>query len=112
MQIRYEDFVLNPLGKTVKIYDFIGIEMTVNIKEWLNTAMSATNKEDLSKTFPMGLKRNVMTVLNTWRTELTFDDVIKMQTHCNWVLRTLGYRIYHSEAELRYISKLHFKPNW
>ena len=112
MRIRYEDFVLNPLGKTLKIYEFVGIEMTMNIKHWLDTAMSVTNEKNLSKTSPMGLKRNVMSVLNTWRAESSFEDVLTMQRNCEWVLDKLGYKIFRTEKELRDLDELHFAPNW
>jgi len=110
MQIRYEDFVFNPVEKASKIYEFIGIEMTLNIKQWLETAMSSTNNANLSKTSPMGLKRNVMSVLNTWRKDFLFEDFIKMQTHCQWVLDKLGYTTYNSDKELRDLKELYFTP--
>ena len=112
MRIRYEDFVLNPVGKTLKIYDFIGINMTMEVKEWLDEATSVTNKDNLAVASPQGMRRNVKTVLNSWRKDLSFEAVNLIQNKCDNVLNVLGYRRFNNEEDLQDLSKPYFNPYW
>ena len=112
MRIRYEDFVLNPIGHTSKIFDFVGIKMHMAVKDWLDQAMSTTNDVNLSRLSPHGMKRNVRQVLNAWRQELSFEAVQEMQTKCKEVLNHLEYEIFHNEKQLNSLSQLYFSPNW
>ena len=80
MRIRYEDIALNSTGNTLKIYNFIGINMTIKVKEWLDKATSITSINNLSVASPQGLRRNVKTVLNSWRKELSFKAVTRNLT--------------------------------
>ena len=110
LRIRYEDFVLNPIGKTLKIYDFIGINMTMNVKEWLDNAMSVQNENNRAQ--PQSLKRNSKTVLNSWRKTLSFEAVELIQRKCEDVFKILGYAWFKNETELKDFSKPFFNPNW
>ena len=112
MRIRYEDFILNPLGAALKIYKFVGLEMTMKVKEWLDVAFTTANKKSLAKSSPQGLKRNIKSVLNNWRIDLNFETVQEIQAKCDNILKNLGYRIYKSNEELKEISKLYFTPEW
>ena len=112
MRIRYEDFILNPLGYALKIYEFVGINMTLEVKQWLDVAMSVTNKDSLYKKSPSGLKRNVKTVLNNWRKDLSFPIVKEIQTKCEEILNILEYKVYKNNYEMKDVRNLHFKPNW
>jgi len=112
MRIRYEDFVLNPVGNTVKIYDFIGIGMMMNVKEWLDEAMSVTNKKELSITSPQSMKRNVKTVLNSWRKDLSFETVKMIQNKCKGILEALDYKIFDKNEDVKNFSLPYFLPEW
>ena len=112
MRIRYEDFALNPIGNTLKMYDFIGINMTMEVKEWLDKATSIANKNDLSVASPQGLRRNVKTVLNSWRKELPFTAVQIIQNKCKSILDILNYKKFDSNEEMKKLSVSYFTPNW
>ena len=110
MRIRFEDFVLNPFGKALKIYEFAGIDMNMDVKKWIDKATSPSNKEYISD--HQGLLRNGLSVLNSWRKELGFENFKKIQKECQSVLQTLGYKQYNSEKELHDLTEFHFKPIW
>jgi len=112
MRIRYEDFVLNPIGNTIKIYDFIGINMTMNVKEWLDEAMSPRNYGNVSVSSPQSMKRNVKSVLNSWRQELSYEAVEMIQNKCKGVLSILGYNKFRTNEDLKDLSKPYFFPDW
>ena len=106
MRIRYEDFVSNPIANALKIYDFIGINMTVNVIQWLDIAMSKKNIDNRWQR--QSLKRNPKTVLNSWRNTLSFEAVEMIQRDCGSVLSLLGYAWFKNEIELKNFSKPFF----
>ncbi|XP_076801917.1 carbohydrate sulfotransferase 1-like [Clavelina lepadiformis] len=108
MRIRHEDFALDPIGVSAKIYDFVGINFPDSMKSWLRKATSSENKDDLSLKNPQGTNRDSMAVLSRWRESLSFEKVKAVQEICKEVMPKLGYRLFNSENELRNISKLHF----
>ena len=110
MRIRYEDFVSSPLEKTQKIYDFVGINMTMEVKEWLDEATSVANDDNLSVESPQGIKRNAKTVLNSWRNDLSFEAVNLIQNKCDNAMNLLGYRRFNSKEDLKDLSKPYFNP--
>ena len=112
MRIRYEDFALNPVGKTVMIFKALGINMTIELRNWLNSATSSDNANDLSIKQPSDLNRNVDSVLTQWRNQLTFEQMQKIQEKCGSVLKDLGYKIFNNPDEMKNLNNLHFTPNW
>ena len=112
MQIRYEDFALNPLGVSLKIYQFVGVNMTLKVKNWLNTATSVANRDKLAEDSPQGLIRNVKSVLNHWRKDLSFEAVQEIQSKCEKILNNLGYKIFDNYKDFKNLSTLYFEPNW
>ena len=112
MRVRYEDFILNPIGFTLKIYEFIGLNMTLEIKDWLDTAFSVTNKDELAKKSTQGLRRNVKSVMNNWRNDLSFEAVQEIQSKCGRILKILDYKIFRNNQDFKDLSTLYFTPNW
>ena len=84
--------------------------MTMNVKEWLDNAMSVQNENN--RTQSQSLKRNSKTVLNSWRNTLSFEAVEMIQRECKDVLKVLGYAWFESESELKDFSKSFFNPDW
>ena len=112
MRIRYEDFALNSVGKTVTIFKDLGISITMEVRNWLQSATSKDNAKDLSIKQPWNLKRNVDSVLTDWRNQLSFEQVEMIQERCGTVLKELGYKIFSNSTELKNLNNLHFTPEW
>ena len=111
MRVRYEDFVLNPIGLTSKIYKFVGLKMTLEIKNWLDTAFSEKNSNELAKTAPFSLQRNIKSVLNNWRKDMSFEAVQEIQSKCERILKILDYKIFRNNQDFKDLSTLYFTPN-
>ena len=111
MRVRYEDFVLNPIGLTLKIYKFVGLNMTLRIKDWLDIAFSKTNHYVLAKGSPQSLLRNVKSVMNNWRKDLSFEAVQEIQSKCERILKILDYKIFRNNQDFKDLSTLYFTPN-
>ena len=111
MRVRYEDFVLNPIGLTLKIYKFVGLNMTLRIKDWLDIAFSKTNHYVLAKGSPQSLLRNVKSVMNNWRNDLSFEAVQEIQSKCERILKILDYKIFRNNQDFKDLSTLYFAPN-
>ena len=84
----------------------------MHIKTWLDKSMAPCNGENLSKTNQYGLKRNVLSVLNSWRKGLSFKEVQEIQSKCRGVLDNLQYKIYETERDYKNLETLHFEPSW
>ena len=111
MRVRYEDFILNPIGFTLKIYKFVGLNMTLEIRDWLDTAFSVTNSNELAKTAPFSLRRNIKSVLNNWRNDLSFEAVQEIQSKCERILIILDNKIFRNNQDFKDLSTLYFTPN-
>ena len=112
VRIRYEDFAVNSVGKTVTIFNALGINMTMEVRNWLNSATSNDNGKALSLNQPWNLKRDVGSVLIDWRNRLSFEQVVMIQKGCKSVLEKLGYKIFNDSSELKNLNDLHFTPEW
>ena len=112
MRIRFEDFVLNPIGKTLEIYNFVGLKMNMHIKSWLDKSTTHCNNENLSKTRQFGIRRNVLSVLKGWRERLKFTQVQEIQSKCQQVLDKLQYEVYQTDTDFKNFKTMHFEPYW
>ena len=104
--IRYEDVALSTLAETNKIYDFIGLRVPKQVKEWI--LRSTTLKRPLSSNQKnVGLlqssfstHRNARSVSSHWRYRLTWTEVILIQRKCGDVLKHLGYKLYDNAYDM------------
>ena len=102
MRVRHEDFSMEPFKVAEKIYKFIGIEMTEDVKTWLekNTA-SGINSQGLSA---QSTKRDSKTVASAWRNKLKFEHNEIIQDRCDDVLQKLQYRSFPSELDMKNLN--------
>ena len=111
MRVRYEDFVLNPVKFTLKIYGFVGLNITLEIKDWLDIAFSKSNRDELVKTSPHGLLRTTNSVLNYWRKDMSFKAVQEIQSKCERIFKILDYKIFRNNQDFKDLLTLYFTPN-
>ncbi|XP_033099802.1 carbohydrate sulfotransferase 1-like [Anneissia japonica] len=95
--LRYEDFSVNPLEMTEKIYKFIGLPLPTNVKEWL---VSNTNSQISKKPTLFSTSRNSSYTATSWRSSLSLEEVLHVQHLCSDVMAELGYVKIYNEADL------------
>ncbi|KAF4091696.1 hypothetical protein AMELA_G00039480 [Ameiurus melas] len=98
--VRYEDLAINPEGKAKEIYKFLDLDMDNKVITWISQNTNATS----SRKSRYSTSRDSKTTPESWRLHLSFDIVKTVQTLCNNTLALLGYKIVHSEVELRNIT--------
>lgn len=84
--LRYEDLVRSPLNVSQDLFDFAGIPMTAQVK---NYVINSTSSYDRSNTHEYATTRsNVSTLIDSWRRQLSVEAVRVVETHC-WPLMDL-----------------------
>ncbi|KAM9470946.1 carbohydrate sulfotransferase 6 isoform 1-T2 [Clarias gariepinus] len=101
--VRYEDVVRDPLTEIQRMYDFVGLEMTEALQEWIHNITHGKGKGTPSEAFKI-TKRNASEVSQAWRTSLTFSKVQQVQEVCRSAMSLLGYRLLNTEAEQKQLD--------
>lgn len=117
--IRYEDLALSPMEIAEEIYDFVGLEMTATIRQWItiNTLGHTSQSSDPTAQRLWSIRRNrrrkiptarfeniilsnAYTTIrhsnSTWRAWTNLLDsktIEEIQDDCKEVMELLGYRI-------------------
>ena len=95
--VRYEDFAYNPETEARSLYAAIGMSIHERVLKWLRSATGNSRSKGLYSTV-----RNSTETAEAWRYKLPFRLVSGMQnsSDCQYVMRTLGYRVATSESML------------
>lgn len=99
--LRYEDIAAAPVRVADEIYRYLGIPMPRSVKVWLeeNTVINTGNNDD-----KFSHTRDSSVTATKWRQTLALEQVMKVQSHCQSVMRTLGYKTVNSPESLRDFS--------
>ncbi|XP_066505727.1 carbohydrate sulfotransferase 6 [Hoplias malabaricus] len=101
--VRYEDLVRDPLSEIESMYEFVGLEMTETLQEWIYRITHGTGKGTRKDAFKI-TSRNAEDVSLAWRTSLPYEKVKQIQNVCKAAMSLLGYRPVESEAEQRQLD--------
>ncbi|KAF7654559.1 hypothetical protein LDENG_00068350 [Lucifuga dentata] len=96
--VRYEDVVRNPVEEINAMYKFVGLEMTMQLEEWIYRATHGQGKGSKKEAFKT-TSRNAMEVSKAWRSTLPFDKIQHIQQVCRPAMSLLRYRPVNSEEE-------------
>ncbi|KAM3608980.1 uncharacterized protein V6R79_007983 [Siganus canaliculatus] len=96
--VRYEDMVRDPIGQINSIYDFVGLEMTKEMGEWIYRVTHGKGRGKKSEAFSI-TSRDASDVSQAWRSLLPHNKVQKIQDMCKGAMSMLGYRTVNSEKE-------------
>ncbi|XP_070549685.1 carbohydrate sulfotransferase 1-like [Ptychodera flava] len=97
IMLRYEDVVTNVTQKALELYETFGIRATKNVLKWID---DNTQSKGNAKRGSHDMKRNSTSTALAWRSDLSMDDVKLVQSACNDVMQSLGYKLIKREAEL------------
>ncbi|XP_068459541.1 carbohydrate sulfotransferase 6 [Clinocottus analis] len=96
--VRYEDVARNPLEEITAMYDFVGLEATSQLEEWIYRVTHGKGKGSKKEAFEI-TSRNAADVSQAWRTALPHSKVKRIQEVCKGAMSLLGYRTVNSEKE-------------
>ncbi|KAK6180895.1 hypothetical protein SNE40_008861 [Patella caerulea] len=99
--IRYEDLCDNPFLLSKKLYDFIGMEFTSEIKKYIHSVTSAGNEVNC----PLCTSRaDSKMASKRWRQQITIKDALTIDNVCSNVFHIMGYKPVNSLDELRNLN--------
>ena len=93
--IRYEDFAKDPTSQSQQVLQFLGFQMHPEVSKFLETH-TTQNIGGVSSTF-----RDSKSAPYHWKKDLSFEEVVEIQSECSDALRLWGYRTYSTREELR-----------
>ncbi|XP_012723099.3 carbohydrate sulfotransferase 5-like [Fundulus heteroclitus] len=96
--VRYEDIVRNPTTELNDIYEFVGLQMTSEVEEWIHKMTHGKGNGGSNGAFQI-TSRNATKVSQAWRTVLQHNTVKRIQKVCKGAMLLLGYRTVDSEEE-------------
>ncbi|XP_026220944.1 carbohydrate sulfotransferase 6-like isoform X2 [Anabas testudineus] len=96
--VRYEDMARDPLGEIFSMYEFVGLEMTRQMEEWIYKVTHGKGKGSPNDAFKI-ISRNAVEVSQAWRTMLPYIKVKRIQEVCKGAMSLLGYKMINSEKE-------------
>ncbi|KAM6926083.1 carbohydrate sulfotransferase 6 [Lycodopsis pacificus] len=96
--VRYEDVARNPLEEITGLYEFVGLEATSQLEEWIYRVTHGKGKGSRKEAFDI-TSRNAADVSQAWRTMLPHNKVKRIQEVCKGAMSLLGYRTVNSEKE-------------
>lgn len=96
--VRYEDLARNPLEEINSIYDFVGLDMTPALEEWIYRVTHGKGKGTRKEAFKI-TSRNAADVSQAWRSMLPHSKVKQVQDVCRGAMSLLGYRTVNSDKE-------------
>ncbi|XP_028441598.1 carbohydrate sulfotransferase 6 [Perca flavescens] len=96
--VRYEDVARNPLQEITAMYDFVGLEMTRQLEEWIYRVTHGKGKGSKKEAFKI-TSRNAADVSQAWRSTMPHNKVRRIQEVCKGAMSLLGYRTVNSEKE-------------
>ncbi|XP_061834542.1 carbohydrate sulfotransferase 6 [Nerophis lumbriciformis] len=96
--VRYEDVARDPLAEVSAMYDFVGLDMTTQLREWIHQLTHGKGKGSVREAFKI-TSRNATQVSQAWRSTLTHSKVKRVQEVCQGAMSMIGYRPVNSENE-------------
>ncbi|XP_026220940.1 carbohydrate sulfotransferase 6-like [Anabas testudineus] len=96
--VRYEDMARDPLGEIISMYDFVGLEMTRPLEDWIYKVTHGKGKGSKKEAFKI-TSRNAVDISQAWRSMLPYSKVKRIQEVCKGAMSLLGYKMVNSEKE-------------
>uniref|UniRef100_A0A1A8IK26 Sulfotransferase n=2 Tax=Nothobranchius kuhntae TaxID=321403 RepID=A0A1A8IK26_NOTKU len=96
--VRYEDIARNPLKQISDIYDFVGLDLTDEMAEWIYKVTHGKGRGSRTESFQI-TSRSAADVSQAWRTALPHNKVKLVQEICKGAMSLLGYKTVDSEKE-------------
>ncbi|CBY08283.1 unnamed protein product [Oikopleura dioica] len=103
--IRYEDIAMDPISVSEETYNFLEMDISLDVHEYL---ISATEKDDSTKYSEemsflkaYSTKRNSKENLQKWRKDASWTRVQRVQSICKDYMIAFGYKNFNNLQELR-----------
>lgn len=99
-QVRFEDLALRTQKEAEKLYNFVGLNFSPQVQQFIDTHTNATKEEWKTKEL-YGTVRDSWKVPKAWKEKLNVTDLQKANEKCEYVFDKLGYERIEVEEWLR-----------
>ncbi|XP_040181106.1 carbohydrate sulfotransferase 6-like [Rana temporaria] len=106
MAIRHEDLSNEPLKIVKRIFNFAGLHLTKDLKQWIYNI----THEEIGGI--MSFSRDSSKVAQKWRTDLDFNFVEQIQKNCKEAMDRFGYRPAKSKKEQKNLTLDFVNEEW
>lgn len=100
--VRHEDLIVDILNYTTRLLHFLKVESTASqqqrLVEWIKEHTSA----DDALANPHSTYRNIKGLASQWKSDLSPEELLEIESNCGSVMQQLGYRptlLNQAEAE-------------
>ncbi|XP_041453391.1 carbohydrate sulfotransferase 5-like [Lytechinus variegatus] len=90
--VKYEDFAMAPLKESQRIYDFIGMPFTAQMKQYINTITHPNSSDPPGSQSLFSISKNSQEIANKWKKYLTSEERRQITKECLDVLQLLLYQ--------------------
>ncbi|XP_037529182.1 carbohydrate sulfotransferase 1 [Rhipicephalus sanguineus] len=91
IQVRFEDLALDTLNVTSKMYNALGLPLTMSVGQFIESHTHETNVK--VQRHPYATSRNSKDVINAWKRKIRPDDALHINKACGHVIKRLGYEL-------------------
>ncbi|XP_075041989.1 carbohydrate sulfotransferase 6-like [Mixophyes fleayi] len=109
MAIRLEDLTSKPIQSLKQIYNFSGLHLTKDLKQWI---YNVTHEEIKGKNGFLAFSKVSSNVIQRWRTALDFNSVTEIQQGCKEAMDLFGYLPTISINEQKNMTVKVIKDEW
>ncbi|KAM4696173.1 uncharacterized protein WCC33_014915 [Rhinophrynus dorsalis] len=99
--IRHEDLAMEPNLSVKRIYDFAGLTLTEDLKNWVYTI---THDKDEKNDGHMKYSKESRKVVQNWRRNMDFHSVMEVQQSCQVAMKHFGYLLVESEKDQKNLT--------
>lgn len=89
---------LKPLEFAERIYRFVGLEFNAKVKQWIGQNTRKASSTELAD--PFSTNRNSMVTVESWKSRLNFQEILRIQKDCAAVMEMYGYKPVRDKMEL------------
>ena len=99
--VRYEDLAVAPLTVLQSLFEYAGLEVLGNIKQWIvNITQPSAKDLRAEKRNPVSVIRNSLEILNKWRRLIDSCSVNVIERYCRDVMKSMGYIATEGSVEM------------
>ena len=100
LHVRHEDFAMDPVGVTEKIYGFIGVEPGEELLEWVRGSTNGCKGQQGEQS----TCRDSRKVVSAWRRWYRVEEVVEIQEVCGEALKANNYTFFHDKESLENLN--------
>lgn len=93
--LRYEDLIKTPMTVSQELFDFFGIRMAAEVKDYVTRSSRTNNRRNTHAYSTM--RSNVSSLIDSWRKQLSIEAVRTVESNCRPLLDILRYTPLYSQ---------------